>query len=676
MQTLWFALAAVMMAIYVVMDGFDFGAGALHLFVARRDDERRQVMRAIGPFWDGNEVWLLAVGGVLVMAFPKVLGAALSGFYLAIMMVLWVLILRGISLEFRSHLPDALWRQFWDATFAVASTLAPVLLGAALGNLVRGVPLDVDGWFALPLFASFSPSGALGILDWYTVLAGVLAWVALAHHGALFLAWKTDGAVRERSLEGARWLYPAMLMLWMVTTVATAWLVPELFDALVRRPVAWFAALVAVGGLVGTGALRQRGRDLAAFIASGSFLLGILAATAASAYPVMLRAVGDAGRSLTAFNSASSDHALATGLWWWPVGFVLAIGYVALLFRVHRGKVERAGARSITGLIAPLAFLLLPTTADAQSGAPVLRWFKGNTHTHTINSDGDSSPDDVVKWYKEHGYQFLVLTDHNVLTSVEGLNALYGLDDKFLVIRGEEITDTFKQKPIHINGLDAQRLIEPQGGASVLEVIQRDVDAIRAAGAVPHINHPNFGWAITAEDLRQVRNNRLFEIFNGHPMVNNLGGGGVPGLEEAWDAILTSGVTLYGIAVDDAHHFKRPDDRTASRPGQGWVVVRAERLDARSLLAALERGDFYASTGVELSDYQVTKAAMTVTVRRTGYSKYRIQFIGHGGKLLQESLASPATYTFRGDEGYVRSRIVESNGLMAWTQPVRVGVSP
>ncbi len=320
-----------------------------------------------------------------------------------------------------------------------------------------------------------------------------------------------------------------------------------------------------------------------------------------------------------------------------------------------------------------LALIGLPVALAAQQQAPAKRWFKGNTHTHTINSDGDSSPDDVVKWYKEHGYQFVVLTDHNVLTSVDGLNALYGLDQQFVVIRGEEVTDRFGNKPIHINALEPARLIEPQGGTSVLDVIQRNVDAIRAADAVPHINHPNFGWAVTADELKQVRNNKLFEIFNGHPMVNNLGGGGVAGLEEAWDAILASGLTLYGIAVDDAHHFKRPGDRTASLPGQGWVVVRAERLEAKALLAAMERGDFYASTGVELSDYQVDATAMTLTIKPNSWSKYRIQFIGNGGKVLQESLASPATYTFRGDEGYVRARIVESNGLMAWTQPVRVG---
>ena len=165
MEMIWFAVAAGVLAIYVVMDGFDFGAGGLHLLVARTDRERRQVLAAIGPFWDGNEVWLLAGGGVLFLAFPAVLAAGLSGFYLAIFLVLWTLILRGIAIEFRSHVDDRLWRSFWDAVICFASTLAPVLFGAALGNLLRGVPLSPEGWFALPLFDSFSPTGAPGILD-------------------------------------------------------------------------------------------------------------------------------------------------------------------------------------------------------------------------------------------------------------------------------------------------------------------------------------------------------------------------------------------------------------------------------------------------------------------------------------------------------------------------------
>lgn len=310
-------------------------------------------------------------------------------------------------------------------------------------------------------------------------------------------------------------------------------------------------------------------------------------------------------------------------------------------------------------------------TASAQApGEP--RWFKGNTHTHTLNSDGDSAPDEVVRWYREHGYHFLVLTDHNFLTSVDALNALHGADQQFLVVRGEEVTDGFGDKPLHVNGIDLTRAIPPQKGQSVVEVLQRNVDAIRKENGVPHINHPNFRWAITTDELRQIQNNKLFEIFNGHPQVNNLGGGGVPGLEEIWDALLTSGKLLYGIAVDDAHTFKQPGNPGVAGPGRGWVMVRAPRLEVRLLLEALERGDFYASTGVVLDDVRANEKAITVKVRPDAWAKYRIQFVGKGGRILREVTQPSATYEISGDEGYVRARVLESNGQIAWVQPVIV----
>jgi hypothetical protein len=302
-----------------------------------------------------------------------------------------------------------------------------------------------------------------------------------------------------------------------------------------------------------------------------------------------------------------------------------------------------------------------------------LNWYKGNTHTHTTESDGDSTPDEVARWYREQGYNFLVLSDHNTLTGADELNKTYGAAEKFLLIEGEEVSAVFDKKPVHINGLNIERVVKPQSGKTLLETIQRNVNAIREARGVPHINHPNFGWTISAAELKQVENNRLFEIFNGHPLVNNFGGGGKPSLEEMWDAILTSGKLLYGIAVDDAHHFKRPWDKRASRPGQGWIVVRAERLAASAILEAMERGDFYASTGVELEDYEANEKSITIKIREERSSKYRVQFIGKNGRVLNETITNPAVYQFRGDEGYVRAKIFESNGKVAWTQPVIVG---
>ena len=308
----------------------------------------------------------------------------------------------------------------------------------------------------------------------------------------------------------------------------------------------------------------------------------------------------------------------------------------------------------------------------ARQTAPALQWFKGNTHTHTLESDGDSTPDDVTRWYREHGYNFLVLSDHNVHTGIGALNEKYGAPGQFTLIEGEEVTSSFEGKALHVNGLDTRERIGRQEGSSAVEILQKSVDAIRAQHAVPHINHPNFTWSLTPEQLRSVRNNRLFEVYNGHPAVNYTGGGGTPGTEEAWDAILSSGTLLYGIAVDDAHHFKDPANFRLAGPGRGWVVVRAAELSARAILAAMERGEFYASTGVELADYEVTPSSMTVTVKKQTFEKYRIQFVGKGGAILQETLDSPATYEFRGTEGYVRARVLDSNGHVAWCQPALI----
>ncbi len=324
------------------------------------------------------------------------------------------------------------------------------------------------------------------------------------------------------------------------------------------------------------------------------------------------------------------------------------------------------------GALAASAFFGGPAGAQGAGGA-TLHWYKGNTHTHTLNSDGDSSPDDVARWYREHGYQFLVLSDHNFLTSVDGLNALFGADNQFLIIPGEEITDAVGGKPLHINGLAVDRVVQPAGGATIAEALQKDIDNIRAANGAPHLNHPNFGWAVTAADIARVKNDKLFEIFNGHPMVNNLGGGGMPGLEEMWDVILSSGKLLFGLATDDAHHFKRAGDPSAAGPGRGWVVVRAARLAPRDIIDALERGDFYASTGVELSDVQRSPKRVSISIKADSWSRYTTRFIGRDGKVLAESATNPATYDVRGDEGYVRAVVLESNGKKAWVQPVMLG---
>jgi hypothetical protein len=325
----------------------------------------------------------------------------------------------------------------------------------------------------------------------------------------------------------------------------------------------------------------------------------------------------------------------------------------------------------IRRLVTVVVFL---SAAAVRVDAQPVRWFKGNTHTHTNNSDGDSTPDEVVKWYRDHGYHFVVMTDHNVLTSVDPLNAAHRVDQQFLVVKGEEVTLNTGGKSFHINGLDVDKKVEPQSGPSVVDILQRNVDAIRRENGIPHINHPNFLWSITRADLEAVKNNRLFEVFNGHPLVHNQGGGGVPGLEEVWDTILTNGTLLYGLAVDDAHYFKQPGNPDVPGPGRGWVYVRASRLEARALVESLERGDFYASTGVVLDDYQADTTRIAVSVNPASTFKYRIEFIGRGGRVLQEATEPTATYQIRGDEGYVRAKVIDSGGRIAWCQPIVVPV--
>jgi cytochrome d ubiquinol oxidase subunit II len=342
MEMLWFWLVSVMVAIYAVMDGFDFGAGVLHLFVARNDGERRTVLAAIGPWWDGNEVWLLAAGGSMFLAFPRLLASGFSGFYLALFMVVWCLILRGIAIEFRSHVPDGMWAGFWDGVFALASTLLPILLGAALGNVVRGVPLDPGGYFQIPLFTHFRVANPVGVLDWYTVLMGVLVLATLTAHGALFLAWKTEGEVHRRCRRAAPRLWLAVAGLALVATGATAAVNPALYANLSRAPLEWAGIALFLGGLATVFIGLARDRHRAAFLGSSAFIIGILAATAAGTWPVMLRSTLDPGASLTAYNASAGPGGLRAGLGWWFVGFPLAILYFIYLGRIHRGKVRPA----------------------------------------------------------------------------------------------------------------------------------------------------------------------------------------------------------------------------------------------------------------------------------------------------------------------------------------------
>ena len=340
MATTWYLLIAFMLVTYAVLDGFDFGAGIVHLFVAETDAERRSVLAAIGPAWDGNEVWLIATGGVLVFAFPRVYAAALSGLYLPLMIVLWLLVLRGVAIEFRSKVEHPLWRTGFDGLFAFASAVMAVVLGVALGNVVRGVPIDGSGWFQEDLFTDLRPRGArLGAIDVYTALVGAFAFVVLAAHGATYIAWKTLGDVHARSGRLARRLWVLVLALGAALTAATFATEPSHFAGFAARPWLFPLPLAAIAAAVLARRAIAEGRDGRAFALSSTFVATLLAATVGTLYPVLLRSTIDPRFSLDAFNAASPRATLAIGLAVWIPAMTLAAGYFAYLYRTFRGKV-------------------------------------------------------------------------------------------------------------------------------------------------------------------------------------------------------------------------------------------------------------------------------------------------------------------------------------------------
>ena len=340
METLWFCLVAAMLAMYVVFDGFDIGAGIAHLLVARTGDERRDVLRSIGPVWDGNEVWLLAAGGTLYFAFPALYATSFSGFYLPLMMVLWLLILRGISIEFRNHIDSPAWRPLWDFVFAASSTLLAVFFGAALGNVVRGVPLDPEGRFFEPLWTTFQPVGRTGVLDWYTVLVGLAALAALAMHGALWVALKTHDPVSTRARGLAARAWGATLVLTALITFFTLRLQPQVAENLTRWPWGYLFPATAVAGLLGVRVFGARGSDGRAFLASAGYLAGMLASAAFGVYPYVLPATTDRALGLTVENAAAAEYGLRIGVVWWSIGMALVAVYFTFVYRHFAGKVS------------------------------------------------------------------------------------------------------------------------------------------------------------------------------------------------------------------------------------------------------------------------------------------------------------------------------------------------
>lgn len=332
MIVLAFAVLVAMLGMYVLLDGYDLGVGALHLFVARGERERAAVLHSIGPYWNGNEVWLIAAGGTLFALFPQVYASSFSGFYLPFMVLLWLLMFRGIAFELRGQFPSELWRSFFDATFAVASVLLIVILGVALGNVLRGVPLDADHYF-LGTFAFLLNPYALGV--------GVLAAAALSQHGAAWIAARVDGPPAERAARALRILWPIVFCLTAGVTIATLF-VHSPWPNLRALPAIALAPLASVAGLLGVAGFalgRQAERALAA---SMLFLAGLLCSAAVTLYPYLLPGYPSAQTGLSIFSEPSSPVALATILSIAIAGLLLVVVYRTFVVRRLAAGARRA----------------------------------------------------------------------------------------------------------------------------------------------------------------------------------------------------------------------------------------------------------------------------------------------------------------------------------------------
>jgi cytochrome d ubiquinol oxidase subunit II len=341
MGTLWFCLVAGMLTVYVLLDGFDLGAGAIHLLIAKTDDERRQVLASIGPVWDGNEVWLIAAAGTLYFAFPALYASSFSGFYLPLMIVLWLLIFRGISIEFRNHVISRVWDPLWDFLFSASSLLLAVFFGAALGNVVRGVPLDSSGYFFEPLWTDFRLGEQTGILDWYTILVGALALLALTMHGALWVQMKTTGEVNRRSAKIAAGTWWGVLVLTAVVTSITFKIQPQVKENFLTWPWGFVFPFLAVAGIAGVRFELVKRAERKAFLASSAYLAGMLTSVVFGLYPLVLPARNPV-YSLTVASAKAADYGLKIGLIWWTFGILLAAGYFIYTYRSLHGKVVLA----------------------------------------------------------------------------------------------------------------------------------------------------------------------------------------------------------------------------------------------------------------------------------------------------------------------------------------------
>jgi len=336
----WYAVVSFMLIVYIVLDGRNFGAGMLHWFVSKTPEERRQVIAAIGPLWSWHEVWLVGFGGTLVAIFPRLIASAFAGYYLALFLIVWCLILRGVSIEVGGHINDRLWQTYWDFNFVLSNFLLAILFGAAAGNVARGVPLNANGNFSMAFFTDFNVRGHVGLLDWYTVSLAILAAVMLAAHGASYLTLKTEGPVHDRSEKYAKYLWIAVVPLGLAVLVESRIVRPDLPGHALSNPFWWLGLIVTVVSIIALVSGLTTRNELRAFLASNFLIVGLLATGAAAIFPVMLHSTLAPENSLTAYAVAAGPISLHVAAMWWPAGFALAVLYFIFISRRYAGKVS------------------------------------------------------------------------------------------------------------------------------------------------------------------------------------------------------------------------------------------------------------------------------------------------------------------------------------------------
>ena len=304
-------------------------------------------------------------------------------------------------------------------------------------------------------------------------------------------------------------------------------------------------------------------------------------------------------------------------------------------------------------------------------------WFKGNLHTHTNKSDGDSSPETVVDWYSNNKYDFLVLSDHNHLTILDSNQT------KLLLIPGEEITLNLPYT-IHINAIGIKKVIEPTLRSTKVKTLQANIDNIISSGGLAEINHPNFRWALNEKDLVQVRGAHFIEVFNGNYNTHNYGGGGKKSVEEMWDEMLSKKIKIWGVAVDDSHHFKEEFAPHRHNPGRGWIEVFAKNLSEKNILDSMRNGYFYFSNGVKFKKINFNKEKIELSIAGDYFnkglsnslltdSKYTTQLISNEGEIIEEINGKSVKFNLvnqNNEYTYYRTKTISSTGSIGWTQPI------